>query len=96
MVILDGIYSDEKNTDGSYIYPDHINELTSYVQSIDSNVKEFSGTIYIEDGMITDSDITVLHSRSIAEDIKVINNDKNLIFRNLNVVDGKISEPVIV
>ena len=28
--------------------------------------------------MITDSDITVLHSRSIAEDIKVINNDKNL------------------
>ena len=71
MVILDGIYSDEKNTDGSYIHPDHINELTSYVQSLDSNVKEYSGTIYIEDGMIIDSDITVLHSRSIAEDIKV-------------------------
>ena len=96
MVILDGIYSDEKNTDGSYIHPDHINQLTSYVQSLDSDVKEYSGTIYIEDGMIIDSDITVLHSRSIAEDIKVINNDKNLYTGTLNIVDGKISEPVIV
>ena len=96
MVILDGIYSDKKNTDGSYIHPDHINELTSYVQSLDSNVKEYSGTIYIEDGMIIDSDITVLHSRSIAEDIKVINNDKNLYSGTLNIVGGKISEPVIL
>ena len=35
MVILEGIYSDEKNVDGEYIYPDHINDLTKYVQSID-------------------------------------------------------------
>ena len=96
MVILDGIYSDEKNTDGSYIHPSHINELTSYVQSLDSNVKEYSGTIYIEEGMIIDSDITVLHSRSIAEDIKVINNDKKLYSGTLNIVEGKISEPVIL
>jgi AGCS family alanine or glycine:cation symporter len=96
MVILDGIYSDEKNSDGTYVHPSHINELTSYVQSLDSDVKEYSGTIYIEDGMIIDSDITVLHSRSIAEDIKVINNDKNLYTGTLNIVDGKISEPVIL
>ena len=96
MVILDGIYSDEKNTDGSYIHPDHINQLTSYVQSLDSDVKEYSGTIYIEDGMIIDSDITVLHSRSIAEDIKVINNDKSMYTGLLNIVNGKISEPVIL
>jgi AGCS family alanine or glycine:cation symporter len=96
MVILDGIYSDEKNSDGTYVHPSHINELTSYVQSLDSDVKEYSGTIYIKDGMIIDSDITVLHSRSIAEDIKVINNDKNLYTGTLNIVDGKISEPVIL
>src|SRR6056300_215710 len=96
MVILDGIYSDEKNSDGTYVHPSHINELTSYVQSLDSDVKEYSGTIYIEDGMIIDSDITVLHSRSIAEDIKVINNDKNLYTGALNIVDGKISESVIL
>ena len=96
MVIIDGIYSDEKNTDGSYIHPDHINELTSYVQSLDTNVKEYSGTIAIEEGMIIDSDITVLHSRSIAEDIKVINNDKSMYTGLLNIVNGKISEPVIL
>ena len=96
MVILDGIYSDKKNTDGSYIHPDHINELTSYVQSLDSNVKEYSGTISIEEGMIIDSDITVLHSRSIAEDIKVINNEKKLYSGTLNIVEGKISESVIL
>ena len=96
MVILDGIYSDEKNADGLYIHSDHINELTSYVQSLDSNVKEYSGTIFIENGMIIDSGITVLHSRSIAEDIKVINNDKKLYSGTLNIVEGKISEPVIL
>jgi AGCS family alanine or glycine:cation symporter len=96
MVILDGIYSDEKNTDGSYIHPDQINELTNYVQSLDSNVKEYSGSIYIEEGMIIDSEITVLHSRSIAEDIKVINNDKKVYTGTLNIVEGKISEPVIL
>ena len=94
MVILDGIYSDEKNVDGSYVYPDQINELTNFVQSLDSNVKEYSGTIYIEDGSLVDSEITVLHSRSIAEDIKVINNNKNLYTGTLNIVDGKISESV--
>jgi AGCS family alanine or glycine:cation symporter len=96
MVILEGIYSDEKNTDGSYIHPDQINELTNYVQSLDSNVKEYSGSIYIEEGMIIDSEITVLHSRSIAEDIKVINNDKKVYTGTLNIVEGKISEPVIL
>ena len=94
MVILDGIYSDEKNVDGSYVYPDQINELTNFVQSLDSNVKEYSGTIYIEEGSLVDSEITVLHSRSIAEDIKVINNNKNLYTGTLNIVDGKISESV--
>ncbi|MGB1067460.1 MAG: alanine/glycine:cation symporter family protein [Gammaproteobacteria bacterium] len=96
MVILDGLYSDEKNIDGSYIHPDHINQLTSYVQSLDSDVNEYSGTIYIEDGTIIDSDITVLHSRSIAEDIKVLNNDKKLYTGTLNVVDGKILESVVL
>ena len=94
MVILDGVYSDEKNSDGSYVYPDHISKLTNYVQSIESNVKEYNGTISIEDGRIYDSNITILHSRSIAEDIEVLNADKNIYSGSLNIVDGKILEPV--
>ena len=58
MVILEGVYSDEKNIEGMYIYPDDISQLTNYVQSIDSNVKEFNGTINVEDGQIKNKNIT--------------------------------------
>ena len=94
MVILDGIYSDEKNSDGSYVYPNHISELTNYVQSIESDVKEYNGTISIEDGRIDNTNITILHSRSIAEDVEVLNADKYIYSGSLNIVDGKILEPV--
>jgi AGCS family alanine or glycine:cation symporter len=97
MVILEGIYSDEKNTDGSYVFPDHINELTNYVQSIKSNVSEYSGELTIENGKLINSDITILHSRSIAENVLVKNNSsKNLYSGTLKVVDGKIIDPVIL
>ncbi|MDC1150617.1 amino acid carrier protein [Gammaproteobacteria bacterium] len=94
MVILDGIYSDEKNSDGSYVYPNHIRELTNYVQSLESDVKEYNGTISIADGRIDNSNITILHSRSIAEDVEVLNTSKDIYSGSLNIVDGKILEPV--
>ena len=52
MVILEDQYSDEKNIDGDYLYPDQINELNKYVQSLDSDVKEFSGKLNIQDGKL--------------------------------------------
>lgn len=94
MVILDGIYSDEKNSDGSYVYPNHISELTNYVQSLESDVKEYNGTISIADGRIDNSNITILHSRSIAEDVEVLSTSKDTYSGSLNIVDGKILEPV--
>ena len=101
MVILEGIYSDQKNPDGSYVYPDHIVELTKYVQSMNSEVSEFSGLISIVDGRLVSSNITVINARSIAESIIVTtknnDNDKpnNLYTGNINVIDGKIVEPLI-
>ena len=47
MIILDGIYSDELNEDQSFVYPDQVNELTKYVQKINSDVKEFNGSLEI-------------------------------------------------
>jgi AGCS family alanine or glycine:cation symporter len=38
----------------------------------------------------------VLHSRSIAEDIKFVTNEKSLFTGTLNVVDGKISESIVL
>jgi AGCS family alanine or glycine:cation symporter len=97
MVILEGIYSDEKNVDGEYIYPDHINDLTKYVQSIDSNVNEFSGSLDIKDGKILSENITVIHSRSIAEDITISNSIEDTLFSGkLDVKNGKISEQVSI
>ena len=97
MVILEGIYSDEKNIDSEYLYPDQINELNMYVQSIDSNVKEFSGELNIEAGKLLTQNITVLHSRSIAEDIKITNQiDDTLYTGTLNVDNGKITESVVI
>ena len=95
MIILEGTYSDEENIDGTYKYPDHMSQLTYYVQSLDSDVNEFSGTIEIEDGRLTETEVTVLHSRSIAEDI-VIKEGNNLFSGELNISKGKITENVVV
>ena len=99
MVVLEGIYSDEKNVDGSYLYPDHINELTNYVQSVDSNVKEFSGLLEIEDGKLISNNVTVIHSRSIAEDITISNTNNindGLYSGKVNVLNGKVTDQVSI
>ena len=97
MVILNGIYSDDKNTDGEYLYPDHINELTKYVQFIDSNVKEFTGSLDVDDGRILSDNITVIHSRSIAEDIIISDSVENNLFSGqLEIINGKVSDQVTI
>ena len=95
MVILEGTYSDEKNIDGDYLYPKQINELNSYVQSLDSDVKEFSGKLTVQDGNLITQNITILHSRSIAEDVTISDQDNSNLFTGiLNVDNGKIIESV--
>ena len=95
MVILEGTYSDEKNIDGDYLYPKQINELNSYVQSLDSDVKEFSGELSVQDGNLITQNITILHSRSIAEDVTISDQDNSNLFTGiLNVDNGKIIESV--
>ena len=99
MVVLEGIYSDEKTVDGSYLYPDNINELTNYVQSVDSNVKEFSGLLEIEDGKLISNNVTVIHSRSIAEDITISNTNNindGLFSGKVNVLNGKVTDQVSI
>ena len=96
MVILDGTYSDTENADGTYLYPNDMNQLTRYVQSIDSDVSEFSGVLEIQEGQLMSSDITVLHSRSIAENILVKDNVEKILYTgSVTVIDGKVKEPVI-
>jgi len=96
MIILDGTYSDEENLDGTYVYPDHMNQLTKYVQSVSSKVKEYTGSLESRQGKVVSSNITILHSRSIAEDV-IIKDGSGINYDGfLNVIDGKIQEDVIV
>ena len=95
MVILADQYSDEKNIDGDYLYPDHIIELNKYVQSIDSSVKNYTGKLNIQNGKLTNNNVTVLHSRSIAEDMSITSNGSPY-NGLLDVKDGKITESVTV
>ena len=95
MIILDGQYSDAKNANGTYVHPEQIAQLTSYVQSLESNINEYSGIIEIQDGKVNSEQVTILHSRSIAEDVTVRNNGSNDLFTGtINVKDGKVIEPV--
>ena len=94
MIILDGSYSDELNEDESFIYPDQINELTKYVQNINSSVNEYEGTLDIQNGKITTDNITVIHLRSIAEDVLVRGSDKNLYNGSLTIENGKLKNSV--
>jgi AGCS family alanine or glycine:cation symporter len=94
MIVLNGSYSDKLNEDNSFVYPDQINELTKYVQNIDSSVEEFNGILNIEDGKILNKNITVIHLRSIAEDIVVRDANKNLFNGSINIDNGKAKDAV--
>ena len=94
MIVLNGSYSDKLNEDNSFVYPDQINELTKYVQNIDSSVEEFNGILNIEDGKILNNNITVIHLRSIAEDIVVRDANKNLFNGSIDIDNGKAKDAV--
>ena len=94
MVVLNGSYSDKLTDENIFAYPDQINELTKYVQNINSSVEEFNGILNVEDGKILDNDITVIHLRSIAEDIIVRDSNKNLFNGPLNINNGKVKDAV--
>ena len=94
MIVLNGSYSDKLNEDNSFVYPNQINELTKYVQNIDSSVEEFNGILNVEDGKILNNNITVIHLRSIAEDIVVRDANKNLFNGSINIDNGKARDAV--
>ena len=96
MVILDRVYSDEKNDDGNYVFPEDINELTNYVQGIESNIRNYSGTLNVKDGKIVEKNISIIHLRSIAEDVVLHTPDDNetKLSGHLIIKNGKIDKAI--
>tara|TARA_B100001059_G_scaffold140128_1_gene140269 strand:- start:1427 stop:3355 length:1929 start_codon:yes stop_codon:yes gene_type:complete len=90
-VIVTGIYNDEKNIDGSYAYPDDIIELNKFVQDQESTINTYDGIISVVDGKITNNNTTILHARSIAEDVTVNVIEQNIGDENNSIIDNIIN-----
>ena len=67
---ISGSYSEDNVSD--------VNQLRYFINNLDSEIKLFNGTIQISNGKIEKSNndpITILHKKSIAEDVVIFNNN---------------------
>ena len=84
--VLDRVYNEEIEEDVQVLY-NHLNKI--------EDINKLNGTLTVKEGKIEEN-ISILHARSIAEDI-VIYDDKREYFSGfLNVIDGKIQNNVSV
>ena len=80
--VLDRVYSENNNED--------VENLFNYLNG-NSAIDKYNGTLVISSGIIQE-ELTLIHARSIAEDILVYDNDGELYTGNLTVISGKIQE----
>ena len=80
--ILDRVYSENNNED--------VENLFNYLNG-NSAIDKYNGSLVVSSGIIQE-ELTLIHARSIAEDILVYDNDGELYTGNLTVITGKIQE----
>ena len=86
LIFLDKVYTEDKEED--------VKDLFNYLNG-NSGISMYSGNIDIIDGRHF-NEISILHARSLAEDILFYNNDEEVFNGTLNVVDGKLQNDLIV
>ena len=86
LIFLDKVYIEDKEED--------IKDLFNYLNG-NSGISMYSGKIDVIDGKHS-NEISILHARSLAEDILFYNNDEEVFNGTLNVVDGKLQNDLIV
>ncbi len=79
LIVLDGAYTDD----------DHHKELLQFLNG-KGDVEPFNGELTVANGQVSDA-ITFFHARSIAEEVKVFDEEK-LFTGTINVVDGKVAK----
>lgn len=87
MHFLAGSYTDQN--------PDHVGTLNTYLNGTGSKVQVFSGRIEIIAGHAVSTDHTVIHNRSIAEDVMFIVDDAPYTGQ-VTIEDGKLTTEVDV
>jgi len=83
MTVISGVYSDANEDD--------VIELSKYVQNMPSEITNFNGVISLEAGSIVSSNATIIHKRSVGEDV-IISRDGNLVTGDLEITNGSFVE----
>ena len=84
--VLDRVYYEEVDED--------VESLFNYLNG-NNSIDKYSGSLNVKSGSIIE-DLTLIHARSIAEDVLVYNSSGDIYSGDLNVVNGKIQENVSV
>lgn len=84
-LLINGQYTDADSAD--------VQSLFAFLNNEDSNVSPMNGTLTVVAGRISDGDMTILHNRSVAEDVRVEAGGAPYSGR-LTVAEGAIVEDV--
>ena len=86
LIFLDKVYSEDNQDD--------VQGLFNYLNG-NSDIPIYEGNLEINNGKYS-TDISILHARSLAEDILFYDNNEDIFNGNLNIVNGKLQDDVVV
>jgi AGCS family alanine or glycine:cation symporter len=87
MIVLDKVYS-ENNEEAK-------NELFKFLNKLENNLQKFNGDLIVKNGILQNQ-LSIIHARSLAEDIIFWTNNEQMFTGELTVVDGKINENIVI
>ncbi|QFU04615.1 Amino-acid carrier protein AlsT [Pseudoalteromonas sp. THAF3] len=87
MTVLQGNYSDQSDDDRTDLY--------NYLNGNGSDVAPYNGTINVINGKAINKDFTILHSRSVAEDLRFGITERHVYTGEVEVKDGQIVDDSI-
>jgi len=88
MSFLKGQYSETNETDRAALY--------SYLNGEKNNVERYTGHINVIEGKAVNNDFTVIHSRSVGEDIRFGLTARHVFTGTVEVVNGEIEDTAIM
>lgn len=82
--VLAGVYHEDNPEDVQALFT-HLNSLTG-----DAEITGFSGELRVEEGVIEPGAVTVIHNRSIAEEVRILGQDGTPYTGVISVTEGSI------
>ena len=86
LIFLDKVYSEDNQDD--------VQDLFNYLNG-NSGIPMYEGSLEISNGKYS-TDISILHARSLAEDILFYDNNEDIFNGTLNIVKGKLQDDIVV